>query len=160
MTTIIPSSISPPTLRLAERISNANYVNIPKAAKEVGKQALMDFIGVTVAGMEEPLSQILIDEADEAGGHAQATLIGSNRRTNVQQAALINGSAGHAHDYDDVVVPRCTCEQRYALRHHDLHALSQLFCECLSWVRLRQTPLDSPRFRVKQTLFANQADYR
>lgn len=102
MSSIMPSSMRSPTLQLAERISNANYADIPPAAKEVGKQALMDFIGVTVAGMEEPLSRILIAEADEAGGHAQATLIGSNVRANVQQAALINGSAGHAHDYDDV----------------------------------------------------------
>ena len=102
MSSIMPSSMKSPTLQLAERISNANHADIPPAAKEVGKQALMDFIGVTVAGMEEPLSRILIAEADEAGGHAQATLIGSNVRANVQQAALINGSAGHAHDYDDV----------------------------------------------------------
>jgi len=98
----IPSSASSPTLQLAQRISSAIYANIPLPALEVGKQALMDFIGVTVAGMEEPLSQILIAEAEEAGGHPQATIIGSNSRANVQQAALINGSAGHAHDYDDV----------------------------------------------------------
>ncbi len=98
----IPSSANSPTLQLAQRISSAIYANIPLPALEVGKQALMDFIGVTVAGMEEPLSQILIAEAEEAGGHPQATIIGSNSRANVQQAALINGSAGHAHDYDDV----------------------------------------------------------
>ena len=90
------------TQRLAERIATANYEDIPPAAREVAKQALMDFVGVTVAGMEEPLAQILCEEVDEEGGHPQATLIGTGKKVTVQQAALVNGAAGHAHDYDDV----------------------------------------------------------
>jgi len=90
------------TARLAARVASANFEHIPTEAVEVSKQAILDFIGVTVAGMQEPLANILRQDASEQGGHPQATVIGTGERTSVQQAALINGSAGHAHDYDDV----------------------------------------------------------
>ena len=90
------------TMRLAQRIAGAKFDEIPANAVEVGKQALMDFIGVTVAGAREPLANILVDEAEHEGGHPQAQLIGRATKATASQAALINGSAGHAHDYDDV----------------------------------------------------------
>ena len=75
---------------------------MPAAAQTVAKQCLLDFIGVALAGAREPLAEILNADADDLGGHPQAALIGRGRRGNVEQAALINGAAGHAHDYDDV----------------------------------------------------------
>ena len=89
-------------MALAERVSSADFDEMPLEAKEVAKQALMDFIGVTLAGSTEPLTRILREEAGEQGGHAQASIIGAGERTSTTQAALINGAAGHAHDYDDV----------------------------------------------------------
>lgn len=90
------------TLQLAQRISAANYTGMPQAARQACKHALLDFIGVTIAGMEEPLAQILRADAAEQGGHPQASVIATNEQVSTQQAALINGAAGHAHDYDDV----------------------------------------------------------
>lgn len=90
------------TGRLAERVSSSGYDLIPGNAREVAKQAILDFIGVTLAGAGEPLTGILREEAAEQGGHAQAQVIGSRDRLSTVQAALINGAAGHAHDYDDV----------------------------------------------------------
>ncbi len=57
---------------------------------------------MTIAGSREPLVRILAEEAAEQGGHAQATLVGSGGRVSTRQAALVNGAAGHALDYDDV----------------------------------------------------------
>ena len=90
------------TLRLADRVAGTHWDTIPPEAREVSKQALLDFLGVAVAGMEEPLARILREDAAEQGGHPQATVFATGERVSVQQAALINGSAGHAHDYDDV----------------------------------------------------------
>ena len=45
---------------------------------------------------------LLKEEAEEQGGHPQASVIGAGLKTSTTQAALINGAAGHAHDYDDV----------------------------------------------------------
>jgi hypothetical protein len=90
------------TQALAERISATRWDDLPAAAQTVAKQCLLDFIGVALAGAREPLAEILNADAAELGGHPQAGLIGRGRRGNVEQAALINGAAGHAHDYDDV----------------------------------------------------------
>jgi 2-methylcitrate dehydratase PrpD len=90
------------TMRLAQRICGANYANMPSSAQLACKHALLDYIGVTIAGMEEPLARILRADAAEQGGHPQACVFATNERVATQQAALINGAAGHAHDYDDV----------------------------------------------------------
>ena len=90
------------TRLLAERISDACYENIPSDGREVAKQALLDFIGVALAGMAEPLSGILRTEAAEQGGNPQAQVLGTSERWSTGQTAMINGAAGHAHDYDDV----------------------------------------------------------
>jgi len=90
------------TMQLAQRIYSANYAEMPSSARQASKHALLDFIGVTIAGMDEPLAQILRADVAEQGGHAQATVFATNERVATQQAALINGAAGHAHDYDDV----------------------------------------------------------
>jgi len=91
-----------PTLALAGRVAATEFEQIPGAAREVAKQALLDFIGVTVAGSDEPLSRMLRDQVADEGGHPQAQLIGTRARASTIQAALVNGAAGHAHDYDDV----------------------------------------------------------
>ena len=90
------------TRQLAERIAATGYESIPPEARTVAKQALTDFIGVAVAGAREPLAEILANRIAEDGGHPQAALIGRPDRASVRQAAWFNGSAGHAHDYDDV----------------------------------------------------------
>ena len=91
-----------PTRQLAERIAGTAHEFIPAEARTVAKQALMDFIGVAVAGAQEPLAEILANRIAEDGGHPQSVLIGRPDRASVRQAAWFNGSAGHAHDYDDV----------------------------------------------------------
>ncbi len=87
---------------LAARISATRWDSLPRVAQTVAKQCLFDFIGVTLAGAREPLADILNAEAVDLGGHTHAGVIGRGYRVNVEQAALINGAAGHAHDYDDV----------------------------------------------------------
>src|SRR3954454_19124849 len=90
------------TVALAERVAGTRFAAMPSAARTVAKQCILDFVGVALAGAHEPLAEILNAEAGDLGGHAQAALIGRGKRGSVEQAALINGAAGHAHDYDDV----------------------------------------------------------
>ena len=92
----------PPTAALAQRIRATNWATLPAAARTVAKQCILDFVGVALAGAHEPLADILNADAADLGGHPQAALIGRGTRASVEQAALINGAAGHAHDYDDV----------------------------------------------------------
>ncbi len=90
------------TLRLAERIADSHFRALPENSITVSKQCLLDYIGVTLAGMREPLTRILLADIREAGGNPQSSIFGELERATADQAVLVNGAAGHAHDYDDV----------------------------------------------------------
>ena len=62
---------------------------------------LLDWAAVAVAGSREPCAKILLDHAQQEGGEAQSTLIGTGKCGTARQAALFNGTAAHAHDFDD-----------------------------------------------------------
>ena len=90
------------TLALVDRVMEMRFEELPTAIVEVSRQCLLDWIGVTLAGTSEPLVDPLLDEVAEQGGNPQASLIGRGLKVSMQQAALINGAASHALDYDDV----------------------------------------------------------
>lgn len=54
-----------------------------------------------MAGKEEPLVTKLLKYADLMGGKEQANILGYGIKKTVAQAALVNGAASHALDYDD-----------------------------------------------------------
>jgi 2-methylcitrate dehydratase PrpD len=87
---------------LSDFCRGIRFDDLPADAIEVAKQCLLDWVGVTLAGSSEPLAQMLRDEVLEEGGNAQSTLIGSAHQVTAKQAALVNGAASHALDYDDV----------------------------------------------------------
>jgi 2-methylcitrate dehydratase PrpD len=87
---------------LAFRATNLRYEDIPEPARELARQCVLDYLGVGIAGADDPLVRILLDEMREVGGPPQATVIGHETRLPVLSAALVNGAAAHALDYDDV----------------------------------------------------------
>jgi len=93
------------TGKLASFIVNTRTSAIPSSVFEHVKVAFLDWIGVTLAGKDDPLVIKLIEYADLMGGHEHATLIGHGVKKTVSQATLINGSASHALDYDDSMIP-------------------------------------------------------
>lgn len=73
---------------------------LPPDALAVAKHCLLDWLGVALAGSREPLTEILAAElTGPAGG--EATLIGRPDRVSAHTAALLNGAAAHALDFDD-----------------------------------------------------------
>lgn len=90
------------TRQLASYSSGLTLDRISEKARIVGKHALLDWLGVTLAGGQEPLVGILRDQAQAEGLGMQSTLLGLGTKGSPSQAALINGTAGHALDYDDV----------------------------------------------------------
>jgi len=62
---------------------------------------LLDWLGVALGGSGDPLVDILIDDAVEDGAIGEARLIGRRERVSPAIAALINGAASHALDFDD-----------------------------------------------------------
>jgi 2-methylcitrate dehydratase PrpD len=90
------------TATLAAACREVRYETLPPGAIAVAKHCLLDWLGVTIAGSREPLAAILREQAIEEGGAAQATLVGTGERVTASQAALVNGAASHALDFDDV----------------------------------------------------------
>jgi 2-methylcitrate dehydratase PrpD len=87
---------------LAEKASALHYNELPGPVCELARQCVLDYLGVALAGAQDPLVLILLDEITEAGGSPQAAVIGHSARLPALSAALVNGAAAHALDYDDV----------------------------------------------------------
>jgi 2-methylcitrate dehydratase PrpD len=92
----------PITQTLASLGMSFRHETLPDDVRFLARQCFLDWLGVTLAGSREPLTQILLEEVGEEGGNPQALLIGLGRKATIHQAALVNGSASHALDYDDV----------------------------------------------------------
>src|SRR6185312_9366290 len=90
------------TRTLAERACAVTYGALPEEVRELARQCVLDYIGVGLAGADDELARILLEDASEAGGAEQAAIIGHSARLPVLAAALVNGAIAHALDYDDV----------------------------------------------------------
>jgi len=90
------------TRTLAEQASAVTYDALPEPVRALARQCVLDYYGVALAGADDPLAKILLDELAEAGGATQASIIGHKARLPALSAALVNGAIGHALDYDDV----------------------------------------------------------
>ena len=90
------------TAELAKRAAALAWRDFPDDLIERTKQCLLDWFAVTVAGAQEELTDILVREAIEDGAKGMASLVGRSETTLPSTAALINGAASHALDYDDV----------------------------------------------------------
>lgn len=86
---------------LATAASRLTFADIPSAAIAQVKPAIVDAIGCILSGIAAegtmPLRRVL--ELD--GGAADALVFGTARRLPAGAAALINGTAAHALDFDD-----------------------------------------------------------
>jgi 2-methylcitrate dehydratase PrpD len=70
-------------------------------ARAVLKLSLLDWAACGLAGVGEPVSQAVADMVLADGGAAEASVFGQAQRLPARAAALANGAASHALDYDD-----------------------------------------------------------
>src|SRR3990167_526260 len=89
------------TARLAEFVVKTSFEDCPAAAIARGRRAAPDALGVRLAGVGEPAACLVRRVARAEGGARLATVIGTRLVTAPGWAALANGTAGHAHDFDD-----------------------------------------------------------
>lgn len=90
------------TERLADFIVHTKLDEIPAGAREAGKRAILDCLGVALAGSRDPMAGIMVDFIKDVGGQPRASVWGGNFKTSSPLAALANGTSGHALDYDDI----------------------------------------------------------
>src|SRR5262245_13849122 len=86
---------------LAERITALRYEDFPPEADHWGKIALLDTIGVMLAGSTEEAPRIVEEVLELGSGDGPCLVFGTSRRVRPLDAALINGTAAHALDFDN-----------------------------------------------------------
>ena len=89
------------TEMLSRFVTNTNYEDLPEAVVSAAKLAILDHIGVALAGSREPVAKIINEFIKENQSPAEASVIGSGYKASCSLAALANGTMGHALDYDD-----------------------------------------------------------
>lgn len=93
-------------LALASFGSRLRFEDLPGDVRAIAKHCVLDWLGATLAGAREDVARLVLTEALDQGGAPQATILGTGSRTGVLQAALVNGTASHALDQDDVQYAR------------------------------------------------------
>lgn len=86
---------------LAERICAFDARSLTKRSIAQARTCILDTVGVTLAGIPEPCTQILLKTPGIAAAPGSSLIFGSARRTSALDATLINGTASHALDFDD-----------------------------------------------------------
>ncbi len=89
------------TTILADFVAKSRWEDCPAPAVAAARRAIVDCLGVMLAGSQEPATRILQAIALAEGGSPLCTVVGAGRRTGALWAALANGTAAHALDFDD-----------------------------------------------------------
>ena len=90
------------TAAVAERAATLGRADIPADVAEIARQCVLDWFAVTLAGSREPAAALVREVLLEDGAERGATVVGTGVRLPSLDAALANGVASHALDYDDV----------------------------------------------------------
>src|SRR5262252_4873416 len=90
------------TGKVIDYIVTSRLADVPPKALAVAKGAMLDCVGVALAGARQRGGTIAAEWARQAAGAPQATLWGHGAKTSAHDAALVNATAAHALDYDDV----------------------------------------------------------
>ena len=75
--------------------------NPPDAARQRAAAAICDTAGVILAGAVEPAAR-MVQALAANDGRGECRILGTRESTSPGEAALANGVAAHAHDYDDM----------------------------------------------------------
>src|SRR5438093_211506 len=89
------------TARLAEFVVKTTLRECPDGAITQVRRAALDTLGVMLAGAAEPAAASVRAVVRAEGSTPLCTVVGTSLRTAPTWAALANGTAGHAHDFDD-----------------------------------------------------------
>jgi len=111
------------TEEMAGFVASVRYEDFPPEALPIAKRCMVDGIGVTLAGSTETCARIITNHIAAIGGRPESCILGKGKRkAPVQLAALANGTAGHAMDWDDTALS--TVPDRSVLIHPTLPPLA------------------------------------
>jgi 2-methylcitrate dehydratase PrpD len=92
-------------LRAVDFALDTKWKNLPEAVRHQSKRALLDNLGVLIAGGITPASRIMQtfveDQMGATGPQGACTVVSSGRKVSAAGAALANGTAANGLDMDD-----------------------------------------------------------
>ena len=93
------------TASLAQFASQPNFAPLPDRAVEIVQSGFIDTLGTMLAGRDEPVVRMAQSfVADKQSSAQEAAVLMSSAMASASDAALINATAGHALDFDDVAL--------------------------------------------------------
>jgi 2-methylcitrate dehydratase PrpD len=87
---------------LAAFSSRMDYADLPPAVVERMKLSVLDTLGCVLFGASLPWTGHVLDLVRAEGGAALASVYGAGLKTSISQAVLVNSTAGHAFELDDI----------------------------------------------------------
>ena len=88
------------TARIARFVVETEFQKIPSEAIKMAKTALLDCLGVALAGSKESSARICAEIARQEHAKEESSVIGQGFKSSAMQAAFANGTAAHALDFD------------------------------------------------------------
>lgn len=89
------------TSDLARRAAELSLEDVRETHVRRARHSVLDWLAVTIAGSREDAARIACDVVLLEREAEHATVVGTPHRVGAQSAALVNGTACHALDYDD-----------------------------------------------------------
>ncbi|MBN2282569.1 MAG: MmgE/PrpD family protein [Deltaproteobacteria bacterium] len=93
------------SMKLAEFITGINYSDFKSDIIEKSKEAVLDWLGVTIAGTREEAGLLINNYVITQCSKGNVSIIGTPIKTSVSDAALAMGTLSHALDFDDISWP-------------------------------------------------------
>jgi len=88
------------TAKIARFVVDTKYETIPPKALETAKAAVLDCLGVALAGSQDECAKICAQIARQEDTKQETTVFGQGFKSSALQAAFVNGTAAHALDFD------------------------------------------------------------
>jgi 2-methylcitrate dehydratase PrpD len=90
------------TSAVVDFVGAARFTSFPPAAVDIAKRCIIDGLGVLLAGATQDAGRMLHAHVRDADSRSEATVLGPRPyKTGAASAALVNGTSGHALDWDD-----------------------------------------------------------
>jgi 2-methylcitrate dehydratase PrpD len=98
----VSEKVEIPLTRLTgEFVAGLSFENLPREAVARVCNGITDCAAVTILAHDEPVTHLIETATNSIGSIAEARVCFSSTFGSAPDAALVNATAGHAHDYDD-----------------------------------------------------------
>jgi 2-methylcitrate dehydratase PrpD len=87
---------------VVEFVGQARFADFPREAIDLAKRCIIDGLGVLLAGATQEAGRLVHEHVRGSDSRAESTVLGpAPYKTGAASAALVNGTSGHALDWDD-----------------------------------------------------------